>query len=260
MANDDIFTQTDQADVNPQPDPNKNYLEELVGEGKKFSDPQALARGKVEADTHIARLERELAELREKANTGRTVDDLLKKLEERNTQSNGNASNSGEYQPSSQGQNQNADAGAVQLDESKIEELLSGKLNEFQKSQREQANLQHSVSVMQEKWGDNAQVELNRKAKDLGMSPEGLKEYAKTNPSVFLTLVGLNATAPQQTVNNPVPAQSSSNPASQTPVGGVKNQSYYDRMKREDPKKWKSRDVQWEMHNEAIRQGEAFFS
>ena len=39
-------------------DPNSNYVEQLVGEGKKFTDPNKLAFGKLQADQHIERIQR----------------------------------------------------------------------------------------------------------------------------------------------------------------------------------------------------------
>ena len=51
-------------DQTPQIDPNKDYLAELVGEGKKFKTDKDLARGKYEADLYVKTLERQLDELR----------------------------------------------------------------------------------------------------------------------------------------------------------------------------------------------------
>ena len=35
-------------------DPNKNYLTELVGDGKKFKTQEELARGKYESDLYLS--------------------------------------------------------------------------------------------------------------------------------------------------------------------------------------------------------------
>ena len=44
----------------------QSYVKELVGQrGDKWSDPEVIAKGKLEADRHIGELERQLAELRE---------------------------------------------------------------------------------------------------------------------------------------------------------------------------------------------------
>lgn len=57
---------------------------ELVGEGKKFSDAEALAKSKVEGDTHIVTVEEENAALRKKIESNsNNYDAILSKLEER---------------------------------------------------------------------------------------------------------------------------------------------------------------------------------
>lgn len=44
----------------------ESYLSKLVGEGKKYASEEALAKSRLDADEHIARVEAEAAELREK--------------------------------------------------------------------------------------------------------------------------------------------------------------------------------------------------
>lgn len=44
----------------------ESYLSQLVGEGKKYADEEALAKSRIDADSHIAKVESEAAELREK--------------------------------------------------------------------------------------------------------------------------------------------------------------------------------------------------
>jgi hypothetical protein len=54
----------DQSNSQPTLDENKNYYEELVGEGKKFKDEKELAKGKWIADEYVKTLERSLDEMR----------------------------------------------------------------------------------------------------------------------------------------------------------------------------------------------------
>jgi len=54
----------DQPDTIDTIDPSKNYLAELVGEGKKFKTQEDLARGKAESDAYIKILEKRSDELR----------------------------------------------------------------------------------------------------------------------------------------------------------------------------------------------------
>lgn len=67
----------------------ENYLSQLVGEGNKYANEEALAKGAYNADKHIQKLEAETAELREKLNMQSkqeehlsTIVDLLKPKEE----------------------------------------------------------------------------------------------------------------------------------------------------------------------------------
>src|SRR5437773_6950457 len=71
----------------PETDPNKNYLEDLVGDGKKFKSPEELARGKFESDTYIKILEKRLDEyrddilsLRKENVTNKRLEDLVNQL------------------------------------------------------------------------------------------------------------------------------------------------------------------------------------
>src|SRR2546426_10450626 len=80
----------DNTDLPPEVDPNKDYLAELVGDGKKFKTSQDLARGKFEADQYIEVLKRRQDEMRadylkisEESKTRATLDDLVKRLENR---------------------------------------------------------------------------------------------------------------------------------------------------------------------------------
>lgn len=268
MAN-DFFTappqdQMQQGNNTQQADPSKDYLSELVGEDKKFKTPADLARGKYEADQFIARLEREQAELREELNRRLTAEDLLKKLEERNNpQQQGNVSTPDPTTSQGEQQSQQTANGgsSSQLTEEEIQKLLDSRLTQREKEQRAERNVQTAIAEMQSAWGENARVELHRKANQLGISPEQLEGYARQNPNVFLTLVGLKKEEPQRTVNNPVPPQTSTNSGADNFTGNTtKNYAYYQKIRQTDRKKYLSKEIQNEMHREAIKQGEAFYS
>lgn len=255
----DIFDEVDQTNVEPQGD--VDYFEELVGEGKKFADAKALAKGKVAADTHIQKLEQELASLREKAASGKTVEDLLSKLEERNNNMNqsGEGSNSGTPIPG-EPSNGSGEGSSSALDLSAVEKLVAERLEQKTKQEREEANYRVAVEGAKAKWGDNAQVEINRKATQLGLSLDQLKGYARENPEIFLTLVGAKDPVAQTQTTPSVPNSTANVGTTQAGNPNVKNKRYYDNLKKTDPKRYRLPDVQLEMHNEAIRQGDAFFS
>ena len=55
----------------------ENFLDHLVGEGKKFTDPEAMAKGKYESDRHVSNLEKQLAELKEDLDKATQMDEMM---------------------------------------------------------------------------------------------------------------------------------------------------------------------------------------
>jgi hypothetical protein len=70
------------ADQPPTVDENKNYLSELVGEGKKFKTVEDLAKSKIHADATIDVMTRRLDELTEDYKKTRQENVTKAKLEE----------------------------------------------------------------------------------------------------------------------------------------------------------------------------------
>jgi hypothetical protein len=68
---------TDQAIFNADPNANKDLVVELVGEGKTYKTVDELAKGKINADIHIKRLEEEAKALREQLAGAKSVEDVL---------------------------------------------------------------------------------------------------------------------------------------------------------------------------------------
>src|SRR5688572_23205514 len=74
-------------------DDTKDYFTELVGDGKKFNDEKALAKGKAFADHHISLLEAEKAEmveehrkLREELNARAALEELIDQMKKEPTE------------------------------------------------------------------------------------------------------------------------------------------------------------------------------
>lgn len=60
-----------------QTDPSTSYLEQLVGEGKKYSNPEELAKAYFNADGFINHLKNETGSLREELDKRMTLEELL---------------------------------------------------------------------------------------------------------------------------------------------------------------------------------------
>src|SRR5688572_12541162 len=74
----DLFSGSNNEPADSGDDNNQgSILEQLVGEGKKFADAEALAKCKAESDAFIETLKREQAELRRELDTRLSLEDFL---------------------------------------------------------------------------------------------------------------------------------------------------------------------------------------
>jgi len=226
-------------------DPTKDYLSELVGEGKKFTDAAALARGKAEADAHIRRLEREAQALRTDLENSVRMKEFLDNLKSVAPTKTAEELNAG-----TPPREPNADV-PKGLSLADVEKLMQ----ERERSARENQNLEKAVSVAKQAFGANYGHVLSQKAEEMGISKEWLTDVAKTNPTAFLKLVGAE-TGNQNTTLFP---QSSVRSVPQNNVQ-TKNLAYYQKLRKDDPVRYHSREVQMEMHREAEKQGDSFFN
>lgn len=74
-----------------------------------------------------------------------------------------------------------------------LDKLLEDKLNARTKADREKANLEKVVSDLTSQFGDKTSEHIEQVAKRLGTTPSALKDIAKTNPTMAMTLLGSNS-------------------------------------------------------------------
>jgi hypothetical protein len=233
-------------------DQNKDYLTELVGEGKKFKDAAALAKAKVEADNFIEQLKRENANMRQTVSSGEKLDALLDQLKKLQPPSSGNTNTSGNPPlESNPNQNQSNSIKALTVEE------VSKLLDDREVKAREQANLNFAVQKVKEAFGANSKSVVEAKASELGMTYESLLEQAKTHPQVFLKLVEANgptnvAGAPKTQVNSA---------ATKDANGNIKNNAYYAKLRKEmGNAEFFKPAIQNEMERNAKQLGDAFWT
>lgn len=248
----DLFSSTTNGDA-PVVDPSKNYLEELVGEGKKFKSQEDLARAKLESDAFIARLQGELQGIRTELNTRLTVEQMMDKItaakEATNSNTNGN-------QPVV-----NGDSGAKSLTEEDLTALVEDRISKIEKARIQESNLNQVRQVLTEKFGADFPSHLKQTAATLGVGEEFLNNLAKEQPKAFLALVGQEVpktSNPQPNLFTPTPSQQIPRTSSFTPTGERKK-SFYDDLKTKDAAAYWSPKVQNQMHQDAIKLGEVFF-
>lgn len=237
-------------------DATKNYLEELVGEGKKFKTPEDLAKGKAESDRFIAQLQTEMATLRQELSTRQTLETLMDKI----------SSNQGNTQ-NRQEQNLNSDGGegtkAVKaLTEEDIARLVEQRLSQAEKARIHSANMETARKALIESFGSDYVTHLKAKASELGVSEDYLNNMAKETPKAFLKLMEASGERKATTPGLFTPPASSGLPSPGnkgfTPTGN-RTMAWYENLKNTDKTKYFSQDIQKQMYDDAMRLGESFF-
>jgi hypothetical protein len=244
----DLFAGGD--DLAPlQEDENKNYFEELVGEGKKFKTPEELARGKAESDRFIARLLEEKKQLAEDLNARMRLEEVLDRMT--NPGNNQPVRTPVQPDPDNDGQDKRT-VDPVAIAKQVREELI----REQQDAVRLQ-NIQDVKAKLAETWGPGFAQKLDETAKSLGMTREQINQVAMDTPKAFFKLVG--ADAPKAQTDLFTPPSSSVNAPFQ-PGTSERNYAYYQKLRKTDPTAYHSPSVQMQEYKDALRLGEKFYS
>lgn len=236
----------------PSIDPNKKYLDEYVGEGRKFKDPEELAKSKFHADTYIPILERRLdqerlereamkKEFETRANLEEIVQRLIQKQQVTTTPLTTSES---KVEPM---------VTAPSLDVSKLDELVSTKINQWDIEKRQKTNVDTVRGKLQERFGSNFAEVLKAKAEELNVSPTFLNSLAKDHPTVLYKTLGLDENVQPVNINAPSTSQRF------TPKGEQKRTwSYYQEMRKNNKDLYDNPRTALQMQRDAIEQGDAF--
>lgn len=147
----------------------------LVGTGKKYATTEDALRSVPHAQAHIARLEEEMRELRERAAQAKAIDDVYEALAARQ-----------------QGE-QVVTAQAPIVDERFIDAVLERKLEEQKRAEEKRANLSKVRESLTSKFGEKAPEVFKKKAEELGINEGFLTDLAAKSPVAALELFGANA-------------------------------------------------------------------
>jgi hypothetical protein len=259
-----LFSEGEQTNNSPPPvDEDKNWFEELVGEGKKYKDSQALAKARVEADNFIEVLKRENADLRNQAKMGLTLEQFMEKMkQERQTQGNQSANGGNQDSNQNQGGTPNNE-GARTLTEQDIERVVT------EREQRREAerNVNEVKRLMSEKWGNNYVSKLEAIVSDTGITREDLDALAQKSPKAFARFTGLDTQATTQPPAAPssdslfTPPRSNVNSDATRPSGtGEHNQTWWDAVRKKDRAFYYSDEGAKQRHRDAMQLKERFFS
>lgn len=211
----------------------------LVGDGRKYKDTEALVKGHLHADDHIARLEEENRQLREKATQSATVDEVLKRLTETKQAA---------------GTTTDATAGA-QPTAAEIAELVKKSLTADQAEATKLANRLRSEAAMKELFGDKAKDVFNAQA-TTPAERHAFALLAEANPEKFIAVF--------KPADKAMPAMVTSTVNSGAAAGGNRasdpsTKEYWDALRKADPKKYYSHDQQLAKQNAAIANPNKYF-
>lgn len=239
----DLFQQQGQSD--PQIDENKNYLEELVGPGKKFATPEDLAKGKWYADELIKIKNQREDELRaeytrviEENKTKASFEDLVKQL----------ASNKEPIVKEDK----------EAFDPVKMEELVDRRIQQTESLKKQQENANLVRNTLKEKLGTNYQSILKQRTEDLGLSETFVNDLAKNHPTVLFKTLGLDQQQSQDNLFSAPPRSSQRNDTFAPSGSKERTWSYYQELKKANPKMYFDKQTAIQMQKDIIRLGERF--
>jgi hypothetical protein len=222
---------------NNQLNDNKDYFNELVGEDKKFKTPQDLAKGKVMADQFIEQLTSENKALRQQildaqadATARARLEELLQKFDQQQSQQQSN--------PNPQASVANP---TPTFKPEEIESLVTNKIVEFDTRRKQQENFNTVKAKLNERYGDKASEVVQSQIEALGISIEYANDLARNHPRAFERMFGLDQPASSSTFNLPTSSGGFNKPQPK------KTWTYYQKIKKENPKLYNSPEIQSEM-------------
>lgn len=227
-------------------------FDSLVGEGKKFKTADDLAKSKIEADRFIEQLKKEAEEARTELRSRLSLEELSEQLLSRQAQPKPvtppvEVSRRQEEIPNP----------APAVEKPNLQEEVRKLLDEERNRATREKNISETRSALKERFGGDYNATLHQITEELGVSDKFLSDMAATSPQAFLKLVD-SVRAPD--ANRPLsPPQGGVDTSKQFNQQLIKNNAYYQKMRKEDPKLYFSKRIQAELHNEAMRQGPKFF-
>lgn len=222
---------------------------ELVGEGKKFKSFKDLEKSKIESDRYISHLEERLDEMREdylKArdeNTSRArLEDLIDQLQNR--------------QPTTSSKEPKAkEVTKPSIDPEEFDSHFSAKMKQI----KQQENFNSVMGKLKEQYGETYETVLKNRMADLDLDVQFIDDLARNRPKAFFKALGLDQPqlAPMKDpFATPIRTQHRSD--SFAPQVEKRTWSYYQKLRKENPKLYTDPKTQVQMHNDALALGDEF--
>lgn len=233
-------------------DQNNEQPEDREALALKWKDKptEEIIKAKVDSDLFIRELtstmdqmRQDLNETRDRANQQAKLQDLLDRLENPQRE---------------QVATPNANDNAIQpktLDMNEIENLVKQKILETEYNNKANENFKIVETKLKDKFGPSYQTVLKEKAGNLGLTMEDIDTLARKSPNAFFNTLGLNEA---QDTGFQAPPRSSSNTNSFTPNVKQRTWTYWQEMRKTDPKAYYEPKNSLQRMKDAESLGESF--
>lgn len=189
MSDQDLFEEDKDKDKGQEPNkevqtpssqtPNYDQMLAMIvnDEGSpKYKSVDDALKGAAFAQAHIAKLEQELAELRNGQGNAKKIEDVLAALQ---------AQKGTDQIPSGEGENK--------VSPTDIQEVVKNVMMDINNSAAREQNVKTVTNKFKELYGEKASETLYGKANDLGMSREDINGLIAKNPVAALKLLGVDS-------------------------------------------------------------------
>ena len=238
----------------------ESYFEKLVGEGKKFKDPEELAKGKYEADQFIEHLKQQNAELREELNRASKIEEVLATLQKKgDAPANVPHDGEGSEGENEGGKGETGNTSSEALTEERIRSLLDSLLQERQTQEERRKNMEQVQEALKESFGEKVGEVLESRVSELGFaSLKEMEDFVSRNPRAFLRLMGIEGS---KKPSEPAIPNSSVRSEALESVGKQqrRNFAYYQELRRKNKLLYFSPEIQQQMFKDRLEQGDSFY-
>jgi hypothetical protein len=234
--------------------PAESFVKKLVeARGDKWSDPEVIAKGKVEADAYISDLEAQLAQMREDLGKQDYASQLLDQLQKK-------APTTTDGKPVAPNTNKNDTSGTdtgghtnPAVSENDLKSLVEKALTEREAKATVDQNLGVVMKHLNDSYGTEANATVKKKADELGISLDRMEEIAKESPTAFFALIG----------DTKKPLRSMTSGSIRTDgvdyqTTGDRDWNYYQNLRRENKSLYYSTKVQRQLMEDKKRLGGKF--
>lgn len=221
-------------------------FDSLVGEGKKYRDPDAVAKAVAEKDRFIEQLQAENATARQELRSRANLEDVVNQLKATRTPPSSEIAPTPRQEPVVDTKPPTEDFEAT------VKRLLEAEKSKDNTTR----NIETAMNGLRERFGADYKQTLKTIVDELGVTEQFVNGLAASSPTGFLKLVdSVKAPDDKRPVSPPASRINSVLPV----TGGRRNKAYYDELRRSDVNKYLEPKVQQQYYKDAMEQGDSFY-